>query len=148
MRVILLKDLPKVGKRFDTADVSDGYALNYLIPQGLAEHAGTGRAAQYAAQRDAERAVAEEHAAARTNAIAEIDGSEITIARSANEKGVLYEKLDAKKIAAALEHERGIALPASHIALDDVIQETGSHTIQVSGDDTSASFTLTVRADE
>lgn len=37
MRLILLKDVPKVGKRGETKNVSDGYARNFLIPQKLAE---------------------------------------------------------------------------------------------------------------
>ena len=36
MKVILLKDIKGVGKRFEEKDVSDGYANNFLVPQNLA----------------------------------------------------------------------------------------------------------------
>ena len=34
MRVIFLKDVPKIGKKFEIKNISDGHALNFLIPQG------------------------------------------------------------------------------------------------------------------
>ena len=39
MKVILLQDVAKIGKRFETVDVPDGYALNMLIPKRMAEPA-------------------------------------------------------------------------------------------------------------
>lgn len=62
MKVILLKDVKWVGKRFDEKQVSDGYALNFLLPKNLAvvaDKAGVARAKQLKEQGDAKRAVEE-----------------------------------------------------------------------------------------
>lgn len=59
MKVILLKDIKGVGKRFDEKTVSDGYALNNLLPKGLAliaDKAGLAKVAQIKAQSEAKHA--------------------------------------------------------------------------------------------
>ncbi len=48
MKVILLKDIKGVGKKFDEKNVADGYALNFLFPQKLAVAASGGSVAQIA----------------------------------------------------------------------------------------------------
>jgi len=42
MKVILNKDIPKVGKKYEVKNVADGHALNFLIPHGLAVAATAG----------------------------------------------------------------------------------------------------------
>lgn len=59
MKIILLQDVKAVGKRFEEKNVSDGYALNFLLPKNLAmiaDGAGQARAKQLKEQGDAKRA--------------------------------------------------------------------------------------------
>ena len=51
MKVVLRTDIPGVGKRGDITDVSDGFARNYLVPQGRAIVASAGIEGQAAAMR-------------------------------------------------------------------------------------------------
>lgn len=63
MKVILLKDIKGVGKRFDEKKVSDGYALNALIPKGLAlvaDKVGRSKAEQLKAHSEAKKKAEEE----------------------------------------------------------------------------------------
>lgn len=62
MKVILLKDVKGVGKRFEEKNVSDGYALNFLLPKNLAlaaDNASIAKVAQLKAQSESKRAAEE-----------------------------------------------------------------------------------------
>ncbi|MDO8424288.1 MAG: 50S ribosomal protein L9 [bacterium] len=59
MKVILLKDVKGVGKRFEEKEVSDGYALNFLLPKNcavVADKPGIAKANQLKEQSEARRA--------------------------------------------------------------------------------------------
>ncbi len=58
MKVILLKDVKGIGKRFDEKTVSDGYALNFLLPQKLAlvaDKIGTAKVLELKSQSEAKK---------------------------------------------------------------------------------------------
>lgn len=62
MKIILLKDIKGVGKRFEEKEVSDGYALNFLLPKNfaiVADKAGIAKAKQLKEQSEAKRAIEE-----------------------------------------------------------------------------------------
>jgi large subunit ribosomal protein L9 len=68
MKVILLKDVKGVGQRFEEKNAADGYALNYLIPKGLAvvaDSTGRAKAAQVRQQSEARRTLEEREQVAK-----------------------------------------------------------------------------------
>ncbi|MSR87818.1 MAG: 50S ribosomal protein L9 [Candidatus Zambryskibacteria bacterium] len=70
MKVILLKDVKGVGRRFDEKSVSDGYAANFLIPRNLAlmaDKTGLAKVKQLKAQGESKRTL-EEHGLAEKEA--------------------------------------------------------------------------------
>ncbi|HYC34264.1 MAG TPA: 50S ribosomal protein L9, partial [Candidatus Paceibacterota bacterium] len=131
MKVILLKDVAKVGKKFDVKDVSDGYALNFLIPQGKAKTATTEGLAKVEAlksQAEADRKVQEDLLAKNLH---EIDGKSIEIKEKANASGHLFGSLHKERIAELLSESIHSSIEPSFIALEKPIKETGEHEIEV-----------------
>jgi len=147
MKVIFLKDVKGVGRKWEEKNVADGYALNKLIPQKLAIAATASAAAQIKSLKEQEakgKAVHDQHVSEEMH---KLSGTELTIRVKANEKGHLFQKLTAEKIAQALKKEKGIEVNFAYINLFEGIQDTGSFEIPVKVGDKLTHFTLTVEAE-
>ena len=110
MKVMLLKDVHRLGQAGEVKKVADGYGRNYLIPQGLAALATPGVLKQ--AERIRENASRER---ARLNqefsAIAEqLTGLRLTFAVKAGETGRLYGSVTTSMIAEAIEMTTGVKI--------------------------------------
>lgn len=102
MQIILLEKVANLGTLGDVVKVRDGYARNFLIPQGKAKRATTANMAEFEARRaELERALAEKLAAAQ--AVAEkLEGLSIEISRKAGVDGRLFGSVGNADIAEAL----------------------------------------------
>ena len=141
MKVVLLKDVRDMGRANSVHEVSDGHALNFLIPRKLAVPASATamKRAETAAKQVAEkRTVA---AALVKERLASLAEGRITIAKKANEQGHLYDGVDAAEIAAAAE------LPEEVIDLPKSIKELGTFQIPVAAGEDFGSITLEVVAE-
>ncbi|MFW6210301.1 MAG: 50S ribosomal protein L9 [Patescibacteria group bacterium] len=145
MKVILLQDVAKIGKRSDVVEVPNGYALNQLIPKGMAQPAtkqNQKRVAQLQAQAAQEAAAAGEAFAAT---VASLQAQPLQLVTEANEQGHLYQGLGAKEIATAAA-ERQLTLPESWVSLAQPIKEVGEHTVTLSHGQETADITVSVAA--
>ena len=138
MKVIFLKDVAKKGRRGEVKDVSDGYALNLLFPQGLAERATPAKIEALAREHAAHEAAHAALDAALVGHVKDADGKRFEIAVTADSKGHLYQKLDAAKIAGA------IGVPAEALSLEAPIKELGEYPITLTAGKVCASATLCV----
>ncbi|MEI6397044.1 MAG: 50S ribosomal protein L9 [Candidatus Taylorbacteria bacterium] len=145
MKVILLKDVKKIGKRYDIKDVSDGYALNLLIPQGLAISAtpeAVKRIGLLKSRMSAEDKVQEELMAKN---IKSLESVVLTIVSKANEKGHLFAGLHNEAIAAELASQAHVQVDPSFIQLEHPIKEVGEYSVEVRAGGKSAKFKLVVK---
>ncbi len=131
MKVILKKDVPNLGRAGEVKEVANGYARNYLIPQGLAVPATP----QALRQLEAERAAAARQAAreaAEARALAErLSQLELTLPVRVGEQGRLYGAVTAQDIAAAISQAVGREIDRRQIELEEPIRQVGIYEVPV-----------------
>lgn len=146
MKVIFLKDVAKIGRKFEVKDVPDGHALNRLIPQGFAEPATAENLKRHAARTakmEAEQGAAE---AAFGEVLQKLNGSTVTLTVEANEQGHLFKGIKEADIAAHLTEHEGAAVDAGMLSIAEPIKEVGSHEVTLMSGDQKGTFTVTVAA--
>ncbi len=153
MKVILLKDIPSVGRRFDVKDVADGHALNFLLPQNMAETATEKALARLEKMKATHVETGKVKEDLLFKNIKSLDGVTVTITRPANEKGHLFAGIDAHQIVEAIKDQTQVDVAPEFIShekgsLEKPIKEVGEHKITVSVREKSAVFTLMVNGEE
>jgi large subunit ribosomal protein L9 len=131
MQVILLKDIDKLGDRFEVVGVKDGYGRNFLIPQGLARVANK---ANVAAIDDIKRQEEEQEAAHRAEfeAIAtQLASQTIKIGAKAGQSGKIFGSVTTVQIIAALKDQVGMEIERRKVSIPEEIKELGTYTAHV-----------------
>ena len=145
MKIVLLKDVPSVGRKNDVKSVSDGYALNFLIPKKLAV-VGTPQTMAHAERLKSEQAVERRiQADLLSKNLTSLEGVQIVLSGKASDRGHLFASVHAKDIIAALKEQKGIDLPPEFLELSQPIKSVGEHQIAVKAEGKTGSFTLIVQ---
>ncbi len=146
MKIILNKDVSGVGKKYSVKNVSDGYALNFLIPNGFAVVA----TAALIKQSETLKAAEEEGKKVKEDLLAKnlkaVEAIEVTIAEKANDKGHLFSGIHKEKISEEIKKQTGLDISPEFMSLDKPLKEIGDHKIQVSVSGKVASFVVHVVA--
>jgi large subunit ribosomal protein L9 len=131
MEVLLLQDIPGIGKKNDLLIVGDGYALNFLLPKRAALVATPLVRKRYAEfirrraeERERERSQAEGVAAA-------VAGQTVAFTRKATKTGKLYAAISEEAIAEALQDQHGTEVSPDDILINRHIKTVGTHDISV-----------------
>lgn len=130
VQLLLIQSVDHLGKQGDVVTVKRGYALNYLLPQGLATVAT-----------DHHRRMVEKHKArlheiekarlASLRQLAESIGKQsVTIEANANEEGHLYGSVNASEIGAALK-AAGYSITTDQVRLEGPLKELGLYTVKI-----------------
>jgi large subunit ribosomal protein L9 len=130
MKVILLKDIENLGKKYEVKNISDGYARNYLIPRKLAKVANEKNLKWLEKQKEKEEKKAEKELKKVQEAASAIDGQEVVISVKVGENGQLFESITIQKIYEKLK-ELGFEIKKNQILLDSPIKELGEFPIKI-----------------
>ncbi len=135
MKVILLQDVAKIGRRHDVVTVADGYGLNKLIPQGLAEMATPANLRKVATKSAQNMALREAADSNFLEIVGTLEGKVIDVKVEANEDGKLYQALKLENIIKSVEEAEGVSLLPEMVVLKNPVKQLGEHSIHlVSGD--------------
>lgn len=146
MKVILLEDVPKIGRRHEVKNVSNGYAANYLIPNKLAEFATSQKikiSEQKSEEYEKELNLQKELLLKNIKALNNVS---IEIKDKTNEKGHLFKGIHKEDIVKALYEQTGAEISPDILVLEHPIKEIGEYKIDVECEDKKASFKLIVNA--
>ena len=148
MQVILLKEVKKIGKKYEAKTVADGYALNFLIPNGLAEIATEKNKNKFAALRSTEEHAMKEQQAAIAAHFKKLEETPIEISGKANPKGHLFAGIHKAELVAEISKALGMAISEDFITLDKPLKEVGEHTVELKAGDKVAKLKVIVKATE
>lgn len=146
MEILLLQDVPGVGKMNDLLVVGDGYALNYLLPHRKALVATPTVRKRYAEQirRRAEEKLTEQHN--RAGVASALAGKKVVFSRKATKAGKLYAAITVKHIAEALGQQHQLEVLEDAIELSEHIKALGTFSAKVHIGDASQDVDVEVSA--
>ena len=129
VQLLLIHNVEDLGHQGDVVEVRPGYALNYLIPQGLATIATDHHKRMVDKHRAKLQAIEKAHQADLRKKAVEIAKQSITIEANATEDGHLYGSVGAPEIVAALK-KNDLNLHSDQIRLEGVLKELGLYTVK------------------
>ncbi|OGC82853.1 50S ribosomal protein L9 [Candidatus Adlerbacteria bacterium RIFCSPHIGHO2_02_FULL_52_17] len=129
MKVIFLKDVRGAGQHGEIKNVSDGYAHNFLLPQGLAEPATDAKVAELEAKKQAHDEELVKREGELTQKILSLRGKSVVITARSTEKGGLFKALSAADILRAIKDEHDLIIPQGSVHVPEHIKTTGEHTV-------------------
>lgn len=130
MQVILLERVAKLGQMGEVVNVKDGFARNYLLPQGKALRANDANIKSFETRKAQLEMTNLETRKEAEGVGAKLDGQMFVVIRSASDAGALYGSVTPRDAADAAT-EAGFTVNRAQIVLDKPIKELGIHTVTV-----------------
>jgi large subunit ribosomal protein L9 len=131
MKIILLKDEKKLGKKGDIINASDGYARNYILPQGIGVEATPANINDLKLQKANEKKVADEKLKEAQDLAAKLSEITVNTTIKTGAGGRAFGSISSKEIAEECKNQHGITIDKKKIVLDDAIKAPGTYNVQI-----------------
>jgi large subunit ribosomal protein L9 len=130
VELLLVQPVEHLGKQGDVVEVKRGFAVNYLIPQGLATIANDHHKRMVEKHRAQLEAIEKARLAGLQGLAVDLAKQSITIEANANDEGHLYGSVNAADVSNALKRN-GFHIAADQVRLQGPIKELGLYTIKI-----------------
>ena len=131
MKIILQREVEKLGVPGDIVNVKDGYARNYLLPRGMAIPASRGAVKHAERLREAHDSRVEKARAAAEGLVAQLSKTRLRVVSKAGEDGKLFGSVTAQHLADELTKAVGQPIDRKGIHLEEPIRSLGTHEVEV-----------------
>lgn len=131
MKIILLQDEKKLGKKGDIVEVSEGYARNYILPKKVGVEANAKNMNDLKLQKANEQKVAQENLDAAKALAAELETKQIVVKMKAGEGGRAFGSVSTKEIAIACREQHNIEIDKKKIQLQEGLKNFGSYEVSI-----------------
>lgn len=145
MKVILLRDVAKIGKRFAIVEVPDGYALNKLIPSKDAEPATANNIKRINQLKERSQANKTGQVVEIREIVEKITNLPLQIIMEANDLGHLFQAVKVSDIVKSAK-ERDITISDDYLKITETIKTVGDHQIIIETQEISLTLPITVVA--
>ena len=131
MKVILLQDVKALGKKGELVKASDGYARNFLLPNGLAKEANAQAMNELKNAENAKQYKIETDIKKANEAKAALEGETFKMTAKAGNGGRLFGSVTAKEISGEIKKQKGIDVDKRKITLDADIKAFGTYNAEI-----------------
>ena len=127
MKIILLQDEKKLGKKGDIIEASEGYARNYILPKKIGVEASSKNLNDLKLHKANEEKVAQEN----LDAAKALETKQVVVKIKAGEGGRTFGSVSSKEIATACKEQHGIEIDKKKIQLPESLKNFGSYEVTV-----------------
>lgn len=131
MKIILLQDEKKLGKKGDIIEASEGYARNYIIPKKIGVEATPKNMNDLKLKKANEERIAQEQLDAARALAASLEEKTVVLKIKTGEGGKVFGSVSSKEIAAAVKEQYGIEFDKKKIQLAENLKSCGSYEVNI-----------------